>query len=255
MKAACTFMERWRRRNAPNGSKRSIRVFSCSSSSASNCTGKHIKWMRRACSPSSAIKVSYRFSRKVLKCFTHRVLNMCCGKLTPTSEIRKTSDDSLSRFHICRPQPVCFARSCQYRLRAMVLHNDFAGAGPEVGTHQASRASDPAIRALVSCYEFDEKLLDAPAMQVMHIAGPTVNWLDFVVRNRRGAVLHNYDLVMRPVANDKLYATIQLYEQGILSASAAIDQLQGHVLFDQLSFPTKKACEHLVFSDAMEVTE
>ncbi len=118
-----------------------------------------------------------------------------------------------------------------------------------------SRASDPAIRALVSCYEFDEKLLDAPAMQVMHFAGPTVNWLDFVVSNRRGAVLHNYDLVMGPVANDKLYATIQLYEQGILSASAAIDQLQDHVLFDQLSFHTKKACEHLVFSDAMEVTE
>ncbi|MFQ8806362.1 MAG: DUF3990 domain-containing protein [Alistipes indistinctus] len=74
-----------------------------------------------------------------------------------------------------------------------------------------------------------------------------------MVGNRRGAALHEYDLVMGPVANDKLYATIQLYEQGILSTSATIDQLQTHVLFDQLSFPYEEACERLVFVDAIEI--
>lgn len=110
-------------------------------------------------------------------------------------------------------------------------------------------------RAIVSCYDFDEKSLNDDALRVMHFDGPTAQWLDFVVGNRRGAALHDYDLVMGPVANDKLYATIQLYEQGILSTSATIDQLQTHVLFDQLSFHTKEACDRLTFVDAIEITE
>ena len=110
-------------------------------------------------------------------------------------------------------------------------------------------------RAIVSCYEFDERLLNDDALRVMHFNGPTAGWLDFVVGNRRGVMSHEYDLVMGPVANDKLYATIQLYEQGILSISATIDQLQTHVLFDQLSFHTREACKRLVFVDAIEIIE
>ncbi len=109
-------------------------------------------------------------------------------------------------------------------------------------------------RAIVSCYDFDERLLNDDALRVMHFDGPTAQWLDFVAGNRRGAVLHEYDLVLGPVANDKLYATIQLYEQGILSTSATIDQLQTHVLFDQLSFHTREACDRLVFTNTFEVT-
>ena len=58
-------------------------------------------------------------------------------------------------------------------------------------------------RAIVSCYDFDERLLNDDALRVMHFDGPTAQWLDFVVGNRRGAALHDYDLVMGPVANDK----------------------------------------------------
>lgn len=118
-----------------------------------------------------------------------------------------------------------------------------------------NRAGDTAARAIVSVYDFDEALLSDAALRVMHFSEPTAGWLDFVVGNRRGVALHDYDLVMGPVANDKLYATIQLYEQGILSAAAAIDQLQTHILFDQLSFHTKQACGQLLFSSAAEVGE
>jgi hypothetical protein len=34
-----------------------------------------------------------------------------------------------------------------------------------------------------------------------------------------------YDMVMGPVANDSLYATLLLYEQGVLSVEATIAQL------------------------------
>jgi hypothetical protein len=55
-------------------------------------------------------------------------------------------------------------------------------------------------------------------------------------------------MAMGPVANDSLYATLLLFEQGILSAEAAIEQLKTHTLFDQISFHTEKAIALLNFS-------
>ena len=52
---------------------------------------------------------------------------------------------------------------------------------------------------------------------------------------------------MGPVANDALYATILLYEQGVITSDAAIEQLKTHTLFDQLSFHSEKALENLKF--------
>lgn len=106
------------------------------------------------------------------------------------------------------------------------------------------------VRAIVSVFEFDETLLHDTRYKTMHFAGATVEWLDFVVGNRRGEILHNYDMVMGPVANDKLYATISLYENGVLDAVAAIEQLKTHQLFDQLSFHTPKACSLLTYIES-----
>ena len=63
------------------------------------------------------------------------------------------------------------------------------------------------IRAIVSVYEFDETLLSSERYYSMHFDGATAEWLNFVVGNRRGEITHGYDIIMGPVANDKLYAT------------------------------------------------
>ena len=60
-------------------------------------------------------------------------------------------------------------------------------------------------------------------------------------------------MVEGPVANDRLYATIALYEQGILSAKACIEQLQTHKLFNQLSFNTEKAIKLLSYIEAKRI--
>ena len=52
---------------------------------------------------------------------------------------------------------------------------------------------------------------------------------------------------MGPVANDQLYATIRLYEQGVVTASAAIEMLKAHLLFDQLAFHNQYAANELRF--------
>lgn len=107
--------------------------------------------------------------------------------------------------------------------------------------------------AIVSVFELDDAVLNNPAYHTWHFDGATAEWLDFIVGNRRGEVHHNFDLIMGPVANDKLYATITLYENGILDANAAIEQLNTHQLFDQLSFHTTKACKLLTFVETFEL--
>lgn len=107
----------------------------------------------------------------------------------------------------------------------------------------------------VSTYEIDESLLNCCTdLKVFKFTGPTEKWLNFVVANRRGTGTEKYDMVEGPVANDRLYATIALYEQGILSANACIEQLQTHKLFNQLSFNTEKAIRLLRFVDAKKIT-
>ena len=100
---------------------------------------------------------------------------------------------------------------------------------------------------VVSEFEFDEKLLYADDYSVRRFEKATKDWLEFVKNNRRGISTEHYDLVMGPVANDSLYATLLLYEQGVLTADAAIEQLKAHTLFDQLSFHTEKALANLKF--------
>lgn len=104
-----------------------------------------------------------------------------------------------------------------------------------------------ANRAVVSVYEFYDEVLGNTKFDVMHYHSATAEWLNFVVANRRNSTTHHYDLVMGPVANDSLYATITMYEKGDLSVEAAVVQLKTHVLFDQLSFHSKKALKHLHF--------
>ena len=90
---------------------------------------------------------------------------------------------------------------------------------------------------------------------VLHFEGATKEWLDFVVNNRKGNDEKKYNLIMGPVANDQLYATIRLYEQRIITANAAIEMLKTHKLFNQLSFHDPDATSLLKFTEAIEVTE
>ena len=107
-------------------------------------------------------------------------------------------------------------------------------------------------RAVVSVYEAPDDLLNG-RYATLNFTGPTKDWLDFVVKNRKGQGDGHYDLTMGPVANDQLYATIRLYEQGVVTAAAAIDMLKAHVLFDQLAFHNQAAASELVFVGAVEV--
>jgi len=109
--------------------------------------------------------------------------------------------------------------------------------------------------AFVLEYAIDDAVLQSQEYTVRRFDGATKEWLDFVVTNRKGgAPAKRYDFIMSPVANDKLYTTLLLYEQGILTVEATIDQLQTHTLFDQLSFHTAKAIQTMAWMQSVTLT-
>lgn len=111
---------------------------------------------------------------------------------------------------------------------------------------------EEAVRAVVSVYEFNETLLDNPELNVRRFSGADEAWLYFVTDCRKSRK-HDYDLVLGPVANDKVFTTVNLFESGVLSAEAAILQLKAYKTYDQVSFHTGRVIGTLKFVEAIEV--
>ena len=111
---------------------------------------------------------------------------------------------------------------------------------------------EEAERAVVSVYEFDETLLDSAELNIRRFNGADEPWLYFVTDCRQSRQ-HEYDLVQGPVANDKVFTTVNLFESGVLSAEAAILQLKAYKTYDQLSFHSGKVIGALRFVESIEV--
>ena len=114
------------------------------------------------------------------------------------------------------------------------------------------REREDAERAVVSVYEFDESLLDKADWSIRRFTGADEPWLLFVADCRKSRP-HDYDIVQGPVANDKVFTTVNLFESGILSAEAAILQLKAYKTYDQLSFHSVQSISTLQFIESMDV--
>lgn len=99
---------------------------------------------------------------------------------------------------------------------------------------------------------YDETLLNNPEWNIRHFDEADEPWLYFVTDCRKSRK-HDYDLVLGPVANDKVFTTVNLFESGVLSAEAAILQLKAYKTYDQLSFHTARTIGTLRFVEAYEV--
>jgi len=109
-----------------------------------------------------------------------------------------------------------------------------------------------AARAVVSVYEFDESLLDNADLKIRKFNGADEAWLYFVADCRKSR-RHDFDLVQGPVANDKVFTTVNLFESGVLSAEAAILQLKAYKTYDQLSFHSERVIGSFRFVESYEV--
>lgn len=114
------------------------------------------------------------------------------------------------------------------------------------------KGREKADRAIVSVYEFDGALLNNPEWNICHFDGVDETWLYFVTDCRKSRK-HDFDLVLGPVANDKVFTTVNLFESGALSAEAAILELKAYKTYDQISFHMGKTLQTLRYVESFEV--
>jgi len=125
---------------------------------------------------------------------------------------------------------------------------------PEQAEHWTSIKLDRAKsgRRIVSVFEIDDALLTNPELKIREFYGPDEEWLNFVVDCRKG-VQHDFDLVFGPVANDKVFTVVNLYESGVLDAPAAIAELKAYKTYDQLSFHSQRVITSLKFVESYAI--
>jgi len=108
---------------------------------------------------------------------------------------------------------------------------------------------------IISVYEFEmDKAIKE--LKIRRFDSPDSGWLHFVTDCRSGKGMnHGYDVVMGPVANDNVYATIQLFETGLLSEAETLLRLKVEKIYNQILFHTGqvlKYCTYLRHEDAGE---
>ncbi|MCL2284031.1 MAG: DUF3990 domain-containing protein [Fibromonadales bacterium] len=105
---------------------------------------------------------------------------------------------------------------------------------------------------IVNVYEIDEKLFTDFA--ILKFKSPNEEWLDFVLDCRRGGKLfEKYDLIIGPVANDRVFRVLDFYEAGVFTKERAIEELLPYKLSNQYAFFNKDLISNLKFVKYAEV--
>lgn len=115
------------------------------------------------------------------------------------------------------------------------------------------RYGDKNIQAFVTIYELNNSIFSDKSYNIKEYKRADEEWLDFVYSNRYDISQHNYDIVIAPVANDTLYATLSLYEAGLLNKDETIIRLKSHLLFDQVSFHNDKTLTELKYIGTLNI--
>lgn len=85
---------------------------------------------------------------------------------------------------------------------------------------------------VVNGFEFDETLLDSSTnLNIKIFADYTEEWAEFIVKNRKNKTdssLHDFDIVIGPIADDSVGVQIRRYIQGYLPVSKLVEELRYH---------------------------
>lgn len=108
-------------------------------------------------------------------------------------------------------------------------------------------------KSVVDSYEADLSKLN------VYTLGITKEWLHFVIENRNEYEIdldyEKYDVIVGPVADDKMYRTISDYESGYISSKEAIELLNSGGFSNQYCFRTERAINSLKFVESRKIVE
>ncbi len=102
---------------------------------------------------------------------------------------------------------------------------------------------------VINTYEFDTKLLTDGTLKTLEFEEYSKEWAEFIFANRQSAFgesVHDYDVVVGPIANDKVGVQVRKYHDGEISLEAFLENLKymKGVTF-QYFFGTDKAIKFL----------
>lgn len=107
----------------------------------------------------------------------------------------------------------------------------------------------------VAIYEFDIESAKKNT-QICQFDTANMDWLMFVVENRRGQEMkEKVDMHIGPVADDNVYQSIRFFETGVYDAEETVKRLKTEVLHDQWTFHTEKSLLYLRFVEYKEIKE
>ena len=102
--------------------------------------------------------------------------------------------------------------------------------------------------AFVTVYEVNEDELKN--IRLLSFDSPNVEWLNLVVKNRKGEyIAGDWDVISGPVADDQTAQVIDLYLEGAYDEEEAIRRFLTQRLKDQYAFKTNEALKLLIFKE------
>ena len=104
--------------------------------------------------------------------------------------------------------------------------------------------------AFVTVYEVNEDELKN--IRLLSFDSPNVEWLNLVVKNRKGEyIAGDWDVISGPVADDQTAQVIDLYLEGAYDEEEAIRRFLTQRLKDQYAFKTDEALKLLIFKEVI----
>lgn len=106
--------------------------------------------------------------------------------------------------------------------------------------------------AFVTVYEVNEDELKN--IRLLSFDSPNVEWLNLVVKNRKGEyITGDWDIISGPVADDQTAQVIDLYLEGAYDEEEAIRRFLTQRLKDQYAFKTNEALKLLIFKEVITI--
>lgn len=81
----------------------------------------------------------------------------------------------------------------------------------------------------LNTFKFDETGFRAAGLSLLEFKEYTSDWAEFVLRNRRNRMrtsIHNYDVVIGPIANDAVGLQIRRYTSGLIDKHKFLEELK-----------------------------
>lgn len=110
--------------------------------------------------------------------------------------------------------------------------------------------------AIVNRYVFHDELLSELNVRVRDFPVYDHEWLRFVADNRAGIQQEQYDIVQGGIANDKVFNTLELFFEKLISEDEALDRLKYEQPNHQICICRQDLIDRLlVFESAEEIRD